>query len=263
MTTYAYCRISTARQSLARQERNILAEFPDAQIIEEVFTGRRVEGREQWQKLMKIVKKGDTIVFDEISRMSRSSSEGFRLYKQLKEAGIQLVFLKQRHLDTASFEKAAERVKALTVSTKTGDPAADRLVNAVLTAVEEFSLAKLEEDIKIAFQMSQNEVDLLSQRTREGILTAKLNGKRVGTQKGDRMTVKKKKPIQKIIFEKSKDFAGTNSDSEVMAILDHSQVAVAKDKKGTIRMVSAHVSRNTYYEYKKELSASLKSTSQD
>ena len=54
---------------------------------------------------MKIVLPGDTIVFDSVSRMSRQE-EGFKLYVQLFEAGINLVFLKEPHINTDTYKKA-------------------------------------------------------------------------------------------------------------------------------------------------------------
>lgn len=47
---YGYVRISTKRQSIERQIRNIKAAFPDAVIIKEVFTRTRLD-RPDWLKL--------------------------------------------------------------------------------------------------------------------------------------------------------------------------------------------------------------------
>lgn len=41
--TYGYCRISTKQQSIERQIRNIKAAYPDAEIVEEAFTGTKIE----------------------------------------------------------------------------------------------------------------------------------------------------------------------------------------------------------------------------
>jgi hypothetical protein len=53
--TYGYCRISRAKQSIERQIRNIKAEYPEALIIQEVFTRTRLD-RKEWSKLYKAVK---------------------------------------------------------------------------------------------------------------------------------------------------------------------------------------------------------------
>ena len=50
---YGYCRISTSKQNIERQIRNILKEFPDAIIIQETFTGSKFQGRKELDKLIK------------------------------------------------------------------------------------------------------------------------------------------------------------------------------------------------------------------
>ena len=65
---------------MERQIRNILAVFPDAIIIREIYTGTKFQGRKELEKLLKIVQTGDTIIFDSVSRMSRNADEGFQLY---------------------------------------------------------------------------------------------------------------------------------------------------------------------------------------
>ena len=67
---YGYCRISTPKQSIERQIRNILSAYPEAIIYQEVYTGKKLYERKEFEKLLSRVKKGDTIVFDSVSRMS-------------------------------------------------------------------------------------------------------------------------------------------------------------------------------------------------
>ena len=64
MCIYGYCRISRRSQRIERQERNILNAYPNAHIIKETFTGTKIEGRKELDKLLKVIKSGDTIVFD-------------------------------------------------------------------------------------------------------------------------------------------------------------------------------------------------------
>lgn len=45
MKVYGYCRISTGKQNIERQIRNIKTEYPEAFIIEEVYTGTKRCGR--------------------------------------------------------------------------------------------------------------------------------------------------------------------------------------------------------------------------
>ena len=77
-TLYGVARISTIRQNTARQIRNILNTFPNAVIIKETYTGTKLDGRKDFEHLIKILKEGDTLVFDSVSRMSRNSSERLR-----------------------------------------------------------------------------------------------------------------------------------------------------------------------------------------
>ena len=84
MSIYAYCRVSTKHQRIARQITNITELYPKAIIIREFYTGT-TQSRLQWEKLMTQIKTGDTIVFDSVSRMSRNAGEGYNDYKMLYE----------------------------------------------------------------------------------------------------------------------------------------------------------------------------------
>ncbi len=64
---FGYCRISTPKQSIDRQVRNILAAYPQAEIIKEVYTGRKFQGRKEFDRLMRKITPGDTIIFDSVS----------------------------------------------------------------------------------------------------------------------------------------------------------------------------------------------------
>ena len=226
---YGYCRISTKTQSIERQIRNIKGEYPDAIILQEAFTGRKVKGRVQFEKLLKQVKPGDTIVFDSVSRMSRNSADGILLYEQLFEKGVELVFLKERHIDTATYKKALADAVPMTGTN----------VDLILEAINEYLRVLRREQIQLAFEQAQKEVDDLSQRSSEGLVTAKLNGKQIGGIPGRKLTVKKAAPAKEIIRKHSRDFEGSLMDAEVMKL--------------------AGVARNTYYKYKRELAEEINS----
>ena len=108
MNIYGYCRISTAKQSIERQIRNIKAAYPTAHIVQEAYTGTSIF-RPEWLKLYRVLKAGDTVVFDSVSRMSRNAEEGFALYEDLYHKGIRLVFLKEHHIDTETYKKSPVR----------------------------------------------------------------------------------------------------------------------------------------------------------
>lgn len=242
---YGYARISTTKQSIERQIRNIKSEEPNAIIIKEIFTGTKLDGRKEWDKLYGLLKQGDVVIFDSVSRMSRNADEGFKLYETLFHMGVELIFLKEPHINTCTYKKALESNILLT-GTKT---------DIILKAINEYLMELAKEQIRVAFEQSEKEVTDLRQRTREGIQTAKLNGKQIGAVTGSTLNIKKKNPIKKIIYEKCKDFKGTNSDSDVMAILDKSVIKI--ERNGTPSEASAHVSRNTYYKYKQEIKAGV------
>ena len=81
---YGYARISTNKQNIERQNRNILELYPNAKLINETYTGTTSD-RPQWNKLLKDVKPNETIVFDSVSRMSRNADEGIKVYMDLLE----------------------------------------------------------------------------------------------------------------------------------------------------------------------------------
>lgn len=227
---YGYCRISTKQQNIERQIRNIKAAYPDAIVIQEVFTGTKVEGRKEFEKLLKRVNPGDCIVFDSVSRMSRDADEGFRLYQSFLEKGVELEFLKEPHINTAVYKEAAERqIKGI----ETGDEAADELLNGITEALNRYMMRLAERQIQIAFDQAEKEVQDLHQRVKEGMETARINGSQIGQVTGRKLKVKKEAPAKEIIMKHSKDFQGTLNDAEVMKLTG--------------------LARNTYYKYKKEL----------
>ena len=95
---YGYCRISTPKQNIDRQVRNILQAYPNAKIYKEVYTGTKTTGRKKLEEIVKLARSGDTIIFDSVSRMSRNADEGVGLYMQLYDEGVNLVFINGLHM---------------------------------------------------------------------------------------------------------------------------------------------------------------------
>lgn len=226
---YGYCRKSRKEQSIDRQIRNILAEYPDAIIKQEAFTGTKIEGRKVFETLIAAVKPGDSIVFDSVSRMSRNAAQGIELYDQLHQQGINLIFLKEHHIDTATYDNALADAVPMTGTN----------VDIILAAINEYLKVLRHEQIKMAFDQAQKEVDDLHQRTREGIETARLAGKQIGQAKGAKITTKKSIAAKETIRKHNKDFGGSLNDIETMKQI-------------------GKISRNTFYKYKRELIAELR-----
>ena len=62
---YGYARISRQQQSIERQIRNIISYNNEAHIVQEAYTGTKMD-RPEWIKLYKKVQDGDTIIFDSV-----------------------------------------------------------------------------------------------------------------------------------------------------------------------------------------------------
>lgn len=95
---YGYARISTPKQNIDRQVRNIQSVYSQAYIVREVYTGTKFQGRKELDKLLNKIRAGDTIVFDSVSRMSRNAEEGFLMYEELFRQSVNLIFLKEPHI---------------------------------------------------------------------------------------------------------------------------------------------------------------------
>lgn len=203
--------------------RNIQAEFPDVVILKEVYTGSTFQGRKELDKLIANVVSGDTIIFDSVSRMTRNSEEGFALYEELFRKGVSLVFLKEPHINTETYKRAmASQVQM------TGDK-----VDLILEGLNRYLLELAREQIRIAFEQAEKELQDLRQRTREGIVTAKLNGKQIGQKRGAVYETRKAKRAKDIILKHNISFGGSLNNEE------------------TARQ--AGISLKTLYKYKGEL----------
>ena len=224
---YGYCRISTPKQSIERQIRNIKNSYPDAILYQEKLTGTTLD-RPEWRKLKRKLRSGDMVVYDSVSRMSRDALEGVALYRELYNAGIELAFLKEPHIDTAVFREAAKKSVPMTGTD----------VDYILAGVNRYLLALAERQIEIAFAQAEKEVLDLRQRTIEGLETARRNGKTLGRPGGRTYVTEKEKRASEQILRLSKTFGGHNTDSEVIAITG--------------------ISRNSYYKYKRKLIAAPK-----
>lgn len=219
---YGYCRISTPSQSIERQIRNILSKYPDAFIVKESYTGK-VMSRPEWSKLYKRVCCGDTIVFDSVSRMSRDAEEGIKTYFELYDRGVRLVFLKEPLINTEVYEEHLKDKLELRGIDE----------DEIFKGLNNYFRKLAARQIRIAFDQAEKEVQDLHQRTREGLITARLQGKQIGQRKGSVLNVKKKAPAKEIIKKHCKDFGGSLTNKQCMML--------------------ANVSKATYYKYKREL----------
>ena len=230
---YAYCRVSTKRQDLQRQIDNICKFYSDAVIYSDKFTGSTFD-RPNWNKLYKLLKAGDTVIFDSVSRMSRDAAEGAELYAELYSNGINLIFLNEPYCNTETYKKSAEKSIP-----ETGNEIADIYIEATNKVL--MILAKRQ--IEIAFEQAEKERKDICKRVKDG-MAAKKNKAAAegiivtyGAKQGVKLTTKKSVFAKEIILKHSKDFNGTLNDIDCRKL--------------------AGISRNTFYKYKAELRAEL------
>lgn len=219
-----YCRISRKSQNIDRQIRNILSIYPGAKLYTDAFTGTKIKGRKAFEKLLKEVQPGDTIIFDSVSRMARDAEAGTQLYFELFDKNINLIFLKESYINTDVYKDTIEQ----TIE-QTGNEIADLYIDATNKVIRLLARKQIEK----AFEQAEKEVTDLKERTKEGIETARRAGKQIGQKKGATLIVKKKAPIKNEIIKKSKYFNGNLTDADLIKVLG--------------------ISRNTYYKYKREL----------
>ena len=221
---YGYCRISRPTQNIDRQARNISEYAPGAKLIKEAYTGTTQE-RPAWTRLCRGLKAGDTVIFDSVSRMSRNATEGFKEYQELYGEGINLVFLKERHIDTETYRTALQSGIGMT---------GNQIADIYIEATNRVLMILAQQQIELAFVQAEKEVTDLHERTAEGMKTAKLNGKQIGRPVGAVVVTKKSIAAKAAIQQHSKDFGGTLTDKDVMKLI-------------------GSISRNSYYKYKAEL----------
>ena len=226
---YGYCRVSTPKQSLKRQEDNIRALFPDAIIYSDVYSGK-TNDRPQFRKLLKKVVTGDVIVFDEVSRMSRNAQEGFQDYLSLLCRGIELKFLKEPQINSEVYLAAQGKQIELT-----GDEITDPIIKGVNEAIHRL----IERQIMAAFEQAEKERLLLSRRTKEGMA----KGRPAGRIKGVEQHQKKENAAKRIIKKNSKAFGGSLNNKDTMIL--------------------AGISAPTFYKYLKEMKADAKQRQMD
>ena len=155
--------------------------------------------------------------------MSGNADEGFTAYEELYNRGVKLVFLREPHINTDTYKQALESNVKLTGGS----------VDYILEGVNKYLMALAKEQIRLAFEQSEKEVSDLHTRTKEGLETARLNGKQIGQIQGAKLTTKKSITAKEVILKHSKDFNGTLADADVMTLTG--------------------LARNTYYKYKREL----------
>ncbi len=219
---YGYVRISRIQQSIEKQISNIKAAYPQAVIVQEAYSTSKTN-RRKWNELFNEVKEGDMIVFESISRMATTADDAVDAYFELFDKKVNLVFLNEPFINTSIYvEILRNKIELL-------ENEEEKNVVRINVNFKEFA----QQQIRITYEQAEKERKYRRQRTREGIATARLEGKQIGQKRGNKLKVKKATRAKEIIKKYSKTFGGDLNDEECMKL--------------------AKVSRNTYYKYKNEL----------
>jgi DNA invertase Pin-like site-specific DNA recombinase len=153
MKTFGYIRVSSKEQNEARQTEtmkqlgiNERDTFTDKQ------SGKNFD-RPQYQLLKQMVREGDIVVFDSITRMGRNMNDTMNEYNWFVENRVQLQFVKEPMINT---------------SNEQGDIMKQAIQKIILVLLTAFA---------------EKERDEIKTRQAEGIAVAKAEGKHLGRPK--------------------------------------------------------------------------------
>lgn len=139
-----YARVSTLEQNLDRQLDAIMKQGVDKRnIYQEKMTGTKRE-RPQLNKMLDELQAGDTVIIADLTRISRSTRDLLDIVAKICEKGASIKSIKDTWLDTTT----------------------DNPYNSFL--------------LTVMSALSQLERDLISQRTKEGLSSAKARGRQGG-----------------------------------------------------------------------------------
>jgi len=96
---FGYARVSTDKQELSRQL-DMLNAYGAERIFSDTMTGRRID-RPQLGVLMQVVRAGDTVVVESLSRLARSTKGLLELIDFFDNSEVKLISLKEQ-IDTKS-----------------------------------------------------------------------------------------------------------------------------------------------------------------
>lgn len=140
-----YARVSMSDQNLDRQIDLLMKEGCE-RIYQEKGTGTRID-RSELNKMLESMRRGDTIVVAELTRLSRSVKDLILLVERFHEIGADIKSLKEPWLDTTTPQ--------------------GRLLFSIFAGVSQF------------------ERDLIQERTVEGLNAARARGRKGGRPKAD------------------------------------------------------------------------------
>lgn len=138
-----YARVSTTEQNLDRQIDALVKAGVDIRnIYQEKITGTK--DRTELTKMLDMLRKEDVVIITDLTRISRSTKDLLDIVEKIKDKGASIKSIKDTWLDTTS----------------------DNPYNQFL--------------LTVMSGLSQLERDLISQRTKEGLASAKARGRHGG-----------------------------------------------------------------------------------
>ena len=163
---YGYIRVSTQEQNLENQKKAISEKYKIRKWIEEKRSGTVDFHKRNLGKLIEQLNEGDTLVVTEISRLGRSLNMIFDIIKELQNKKVRVIAIKN------NFDLNPQKKNDITAQV-----------------------------LMLAFGLSaQIERDLISERTKQGLIVAKSKGKVIGRRKGEMIyNVKLRKHQRKIM----------------------------------------------------------------
>ena len=138
-----YKRCSTQEQKLDRQT-DILNQYGVDKIFEEKITGTKRD-RQELNKMLEMLREGDIVVVTDLTRLSRSTKDLFEIVETINNNGAEIKSLKESWLDTTTPQ--------------------GKLLFTIFAGLAQF------------------ERDLIADRTKEGLASAKKRGKVLGRPK--------------------------------------------------------------------------------
>ena len=135
-----YKRVSTQDQKLDRQT-DLLNECGVERIFAEKVTGTKKE-RIELNKMLDMLRKGDVVIVTDLTRLSRSTKDLFEIVETIESKGAGIKSLKESWLDTTTPQ--------------------GKLLFTIFAGLSQF------------------ERDLIAERTKDGLKSAKERGKKLG-----------------------------------------------------------------------------------
>ncbi|MBR6396222.1 MAG: recombinase family protein [Lachnospiraceae bacterium] len=221
---FLYARCSTPKQRIGRQITELKRACPEGIIVKEVYSGATMD-RPKWSSIMKMARKGlvREIWMDALDRMGRDREDGMKQYFELMDLGVDLYFLKTPHVNTKTYKENIKKV--INIEVECGDPATDELVQSIIKCLNKYILELAKRQIYIAFDEAAYEREVLSQRTSEGLKIAKLNGKRIGRQSGDKIVTKKSEYAKENILGLYQKYGGPLTATQCIRVCQISKAS--------------------------------------